>query len=180
VGVDAFGVPLKKLQRYSRRRFLHLSAAGLATVVLPAGRAGGARAAQVPAPPPAATAPRVLRKPPLAELDRIAQMYGMDLSQEELASFRNLMDGVLGSYRRLDQFAEPTLPVKYPSSAGYRPDASENKLNAWYWKCSIKGAGSGPLAGKKIAIKDNVCVAGIPMIARPCSKATCPTWTPRW
>jgi hypothetical protein len=38
------------------------------------------------------------------------------------------------------------------------------RLNAWYWRCSIKGAQSGPLAGKKIAIKDNVCVAGIPMM----------------
>ena len=64
----------------------------------------------------------------------------------------------------LDQFAEPTLPVKYQRDPGYRPPAAENRLNAWYWKCSIKGAQSGPLAGKKIAIKDNVCVAGIPMM----------------
>ena len=77
---------------------------------------------------------------------------------------RNLMDGVLASYRRLDQFAEPTLAVKYPRDAGFRPAASDNRLNAWYWRCSIKGATSGPLAGKKIAIKDNVCVAGIPMM----------------
>ncbi len=90
--------------------------------------------------------------------------YGLELSHDDLASFRNLMDGVLASYRRLDQFAEPTLPVRYPREPGYRPPASENRLNAWYWKCSIKGAQAGPLAGKKIAIKDNVCVAGIPMM----------------
>jgi amidase len=105
-----------------------------------------------------------LRKPPLTELERIARSYGLELSHDDLASFRNLMDGVLASYRRLDQFAEPTLPVKYLREPGYRPPASENRLNAWYWKCSIKGAQSGPLAGKKIAIKDNVCVAGIPMM----------------
>ena len=52
--------------------------------------------------------------------------------------------------------------MKYPRDAGFRPPASDNRLNAWYWRCSIKGATSGPLAGKKIAIKDNVCVAGIP------------------
>jgi amidase len=118
----------------------------------------------VQTPPPLETAPRALRKPPLDELQRIARSYGLKMSAEDLASFRSLMDGVLASYRRLDQFAEPTLPVKYPRTAGYRPPASENRLNAWYWKCSIKGATSGSLAGKKIAIKDNVCVAGIPMM----------------
>ena len=32
-----------------------------------------------------------------------------------------------------------------------------------YWKCDIKGAPDGILKGKKIAIKDNCCVAGVPM-----------------
>jgi amidase len=136
----------------------------LAATVLRASTATGAAAEAVQSPPPAATAPRVLRKPPLDELQRIATSYGLDLSREDLASFRGLMDGVLASYRRLDQFAEPTLPVKYPREPGWRPAAAENKLNAWYWKCSIKGASSGPLSGKKIAIKDNVCVAGVPMM----------------
>ena len=115
-------------------------------------------------PPLTATAPRILRKPPLPELERIAKSYNLALSRDDLTSFRNLMDGVLASYCRLDQFAEPTLAVKYPRDAGFRPPTSDNRLNAWYWRCSIKGATSGPLAGKKIAIKDNVCVAGIPMM----------------
>ena len=54
------------------------------------------------------------------------------------------------------------MAVKYPRDAGFRPPASDNRLNAWYWRCSIKGATSGPLVGKKIAIKDNMCGAGIP------------------
>ncbi|MBI3328913.1 MAG: amidase [Nitrospinae bacterium] len=114
--------------------------------------------------PPPTTAPRVLRRPPLRELQRIARAYGLDLAPEEITSLRDLMDGMLASYRRLDQFVEPTLPVKYPRDAGYRPTAEENRLNAWYWKCSIKGGPPGKLSGKKIAIKDNVCVAGIPMM----------------
>src|SRR6516225_5059579 len=151
--------------RASRRRFLQSGAAGVTATILKASTASGADSeAAVQSPPPAATTPRVLRKPPLDELERIAKSYGLDLSREDLASFRNLMDGVLASYRRLDQFAEPTLAVKYPRDAGFRPSASDNPLNAWYWRCSIKGATSGALAGKKIAIKDNVCVAGIPMM----------------
>ena len=156
---------MRRQSSYSRRQFFRVGAAGVATtMVVASGRGRGVARAAVQSPPPMNTAPRVLRKPPLDELGRIAKSYGLDASAEDLASFRNLMDGVLASYRRLDQFAEPTLPVKYPRDAGYRPPASENRLNAWYWKCSIKGATSGPLAGKKIAIKDNVCVAGIPMM----------------
>ena len=155
---------MRRQSIYSRRQFFRVSAAGAAaTMVVRPGRAHAA----VQGPPPFNTAPRVLRKPPLDELGRIAKAYDLDLSAEDLTSFRTLMDGVLASYRRLDQFAEPTLPVKYPRNAGYRPPASENRLNAWYWKCSIKGTPSGLLAGKKIAIKDNVCVAGIPMMNGP-------------
>ena len=39
----------------------------------------------------------------------------------------------------------------------------ENPYNAWYWKCEIKGAAKGLLAGKRVAVKDNICVAGVPM-----------------
>jgi amidase len=114
--------------------------------------------------PPSYTAPRILRKPPITELQRIAQAYGFDLTPEEAGAFRDLMDGVLASYRRLDQFVDPTLPVKYPRDAGHRPTAEGNPLNAWYWKCSITGAHAGKLAGKTIAVKDNICLAGIPMM----------------
>ena len=154
---------MKRPGTYSRRQFFQVGAAGVAASVVTASGSGPALAS-VQGPPPAATAPRVLRKPPLGELQRIAQSYNLELSQEDIVSFRNLMDGVLASYRRLDQFAEPTLPVKYRREPGYRPSADENRLNAWYWRCAIKGAPSGPLAGKKVAIKDNVCVAGIPMM----------------
>ena len=33
-----------------------------------------------------------------------------------------------------------------------------------YWKTDIQGASSGPLFGKTLAIKDNIAVAGVPMM----------------
>ena len=54
--------------------------------------------------------------------------------------------------------------MKYPRTPGYRPEGEENKYNAWYVKTTIKGAPSGKLAGKTIALKDNVCLAGVPMM----------------
>ncbi len=103
-------------------------------------------------------------KPTIEQLREIAHSYGMHLSDADLESFRGLMSATFESYRRIDQLSEPALPVRYARTGGSRPTAEENPLNAWYQRCSIKGAASGPLAGKRLAIKDNVCVAGVPMM----------------
>ena len=106
----------------------------------------------------------IVKTPTLDEIQTIASQFGLDLSEADLASFQGLMAGTLASYQRLQALPEPTLPVKYPRAGGYRPDRAEDPLNAWYQKCSVKGANSGLLLGKRIAIKDNICVAGIPMM----------------
>ena len=105
-----------------------------------------------------------VKRPTLDDLAYIAEGYNLNATEEDLESFRGLMAPVLASYARLDQLAEPSLPVNYPRGAGYRPDPEENPLNAWYWRCEIKGASGGLLAGKTVAIKDNVCVAGLPLM----------------
>ena len=51
-----------------------------------------------------------------------------------------------------------------PRSPGYRPSASENPNGAWYWKTDIQTGAQGLLSGRKIAIKDNIEVAGVPMM----------------
>jgi len=102
--------------------------------------------------------------PTLDELQTIAERYNLNLTPEDLEVYRGVIGGALGSYRRLAEMEEPKLPVKYGREKGYRPLPEDNPLNAWYWRCSIKGAESGKLAGKKIALKDNICVAGIPMM----------------
>ncbi|HZC84112.1 MAG TPA: amidase family protein, partial [Rubrobacter sp.] len=109
----------------------------------------------------------MIAKPPTTDqLRKIASDYGFHFDEAELETFRGLIEVVIDtSYQPIDQLAEvEPPPVKYPRSSGYRPTPEENPFNAWYWKCSIKGADSGPLAGKRIAIKDNICVAGIPMM----------------
>jgi amidase len=105
-----------------------------------------------------------VRIPSLDQLSRIALEYGFDMTDAELASFQGLMAGVLASCARLDQLVEPGLPVRYARTPGHRPPPEGNPLGAWYWRCSITGATGGPLTGKRVAIKDNVSVAGVPMM----------------
>ena len=84
----------------------------------------------------------MVKPPNIKQLKEIGHGFGLRLDEEEALSFVGLIDSTLASYNRLEQLAEPALPVKYSRLGSYRPDSEENSLNAWYWKCSIKGAES--------------------------------------
>ncbi|XP_078678540.1 urethanase-like isoform X1 [Branchiostoma floridae x Branchiostoma belcheri] len=109
------------------------------------------------------SAPAV-RTPSLQQLSRAADKFNLELDQAELQEFQNVMKGTLASYQRVDQLVEPVPPVKWPRTPGWRPGPEENPHNAWYWRTEITGAPSGKLQGKTVAIKDNVAVAGVPMM----------------
>jgi amidase len=88
----------------------------------------------------------------------------MHMGDEELKSYDALMQGNYAAYDIVDAMPDYVPAVTYPRTPGYRPEGDENKYNAWYVKTTIKGAASGKLAGKTVAVKDNVCIAGVPMM----------------
>lgn len=102
--------------------------------------------------------------PSTAMLSRIAERFGMDVSEEDLASYRLLAAGTVNACRFIERHPEKRLPVKYPRDGGWRPAPEENPQNGWYWRCNIKGSDDGVLKGLKVAIKDAVCIAGLPMM----------------
>jgi amidase len=104
-----------------------------------------------------------VKEPTAGDIADIAASFGMPLSRSDAESFLGLMQGVLASYRRVDEFAEPKPVVTYPRDAGHRPTAAENPLNAWAWRTDVRGAEEGPLAGRTVALKDTTCLAGVPM-----------------
>jgi amidase len=105
-----------------------------------------------------------VRTPTVEEILDIADGYGMTLTVQDAESYQGLMGGTIASYSRIDDLQEPKLPVKYPRTPGHRPAPEDNPYNAWYWKSEVQGKKSGPLKGKKIALKDNICLAGVPMM----------------
>src|SRR5438552_7990539 len=105
-----------------------------------------------------------VRLPSLEQIDKLGSNFGLVLSGDEVAAFQQAFKGPLASYGRLEELVAPNLGPIAPRSPGYRPSASENPYGAWYWKTEISTGAKGLLAGKKIAIKDNICVAGVPMM----------------
>ncbi|GAB2900400.1 amidase [Paraburkholderia jirisanensis] len=105
-----------------------------------------------------------VRRPTSAQLDEIASSLGMHLSEPELKSYLQLLQPNFDAYDLIDAMPDYVPRVTYPRTPGYRPTGEENRYNAWYVKTEIKGAPSGKLAGKTVALKDNVCLAGVPMM----------------
>jgi amidase len=104
-------------------------------------------------------------RPSSAELQEIARSNHFVISDDELPLFQELIDNALRSIERLDYLASSIKETELPGrDRGHFPTKEENPFGAWAWKCSIKERDQGPLAGKKIAIKDNVCVGGIPLV----------------
>jgi amidase len=105
-----------------------------------------------------------VKRPTLEQMMDIVESFGMNMPAERVAEFLSLMEGNFAAYDLVDQMPDEIPVVKYPRTPGYRPSAEENPLNAWYVKTDIQGAPTGKLKGKTVAIKDNVCVAGVPMM----------------
>jgi amidase len=105
-----------------------------------------------------------LRKPTVNDLHRIAATHHFTLGDEEVSAYQALMPDMFAALDALDQTPSNLPPITYHErDAGKRPSRQEDPLNAIVRRCSVKGAKSGKLAGKRFGIKDNVCIAGVPM-----------------
>lgn len=98
------------------------------------------------------------------ELRAVAAQCGLSLTDEDVSSFRGLMQGSIDAYNAVAGMPDEVPPVRYPRTPGYQPSPEENPRNAWYRKSVVKGADSGKLKGKTVALKDNIMLAGVPMM----------------
>lgn len=102
--------------------------------------------------------------PTPAKLKSAGKKLGLDMSDAESREACDLLQPLLGAYQFLDSAPDYLPEVRYPDRPYRFPDAAENPYRAWYVRTSIKGAPSGPLTGRKVAIKDVIFVAGVPMM----------------
>ena len=85
--------------------------------------------------------------PTPAQLRSVAEQCGLSLTDDDVASFRGLMQGSIEAYNLVAAMPDEVPEVKYPRTPGHRPSAEENPRNAWYRKSTVKGAASGKIKG---------------------------------
>lgn len=105
-----------------------------------------------------------VKRPTVDQLHAIVESLHMNMSSREVAEYLEIMEGTFQSYDRLTQLPDNLPPVRYPRTPGIKPSAADNPLNGWAVKSEVRGAAHGPLAGKRVVLKDNVCLAGVPMM----------------
>jgi amidase len=137
---------------------------------LPAATRAPAAAPRPSSSPPSAAAlsrgepMSMVKRPTLEQMSEIVASLHMSMSDHEVGDYLEVLEGTMQAYDRVDALPDYLPEVRYPRTPGSRPSAAENPLGAWYVKSEVKGAPYGPLAGKRVVLKDNICLAGVPMM----------------
>jgi amidase len=95
----------------------------------------------------------------------LAKSLGWNVDPDEISTLSEYLNTFTPGYEWLDATS------KKNNKTANQPDFSnrsylsptDNPYNGWFVKTSIPNSGSGSLAGKRIAVKDNIFVGGVPL-----------------
>lgn len=105
-----------------------------------------------------------VKAPTLDQLREVAADLGMSFSDDDFAQHLAALTPNIAAYNVIDRLPDEKPAVTYPRMPGYRPSGDENAHGAWHIKTTVQGAPKGKLSGKKVVLKDNICLAGVPMM----------------
>ncbi|AIJ24701.1 MULTISPECIES: amidase [Amycolatopsis methanolica group] len=104
-----------------------------------------------------------LSPPDRAKLAALSDHFGFGLSAEEIEEYGPAVAATFAAPERVEELYRRSAPP-VPERAWQKPDPDQNPCEAWYVTTSISESTEGPLAGRTVAVKDNVAVAGVPMM----------------
>ncbi len=105
-----------------------------------------------------------LALPTRQDLERLAGECGIDVAPAELDAFVELAARYVPAYDRLLELGAISQRSPARATRYSLPSAEQNRYGGWASRCTIRERADGSLAGKRVAIKDNICVAGLPML----------------
>jgi amidase len=103
-------------------------------------------------------------RPSTADIQASATHFGFHLDDAARTEFATIAGYTLGAYDIVDTLYDEVARPPEIERAYRFPEPPDNPLNAWYVTADIHPEANGPLSGKRVAIKDNIAVAGIPMM----------------
>ena len=108
----------------------------------------------------------MLRRPDVDEVGEYGRALGFDLTQTEARMIHARMMDTIALLETFDEFRidEKRPPMRFTDrDAGTRPSDVDDPFAVFIRRCSVKGAATGPLAGKTVGLKDHVALAGVPL-----------------
>ncbi len=103
-------------------------------------------------------------RPSPADIEAGARHFGFHLDADAVRDYRAAVGRTLASYDIVDELYAEVARPQAPDRSYRFPNSGENPLGAWYVTAEIASGAQGPLSGRTVAIKDNIAVAGIPMM----------------
>lgn len=105
-----------------------------------------------------------LRPPTSEEIRDLGTDLHLDLTDEEVADYRELVADMLDAYRTVRECGRPHDDATAPGTIVERGVRvrEDDPFNAWITRCVIEGE-SGVMDGWDVGVKDNIAVGGVEM-----------------
>lgn len=101
--------------------------------------------------------------PTAADVQGYAARHHLVLDDAAAAGMAAAVTASLASFDRIDELDAPSVELKHTvRDPGRPPREGEDPYNAVIRLCRVEGAPDGPLAGRTLAVKDCIAVAGVP------------------
>lgn len=96
-------------------------------------------------------------------LTRLAAENRLGIKTADMNIYHAAVGALLESWDKVEELYADLAP-EVPQRSWTRPTEEDNPLGAWYVRTEIQQTSDGPLAGMRVAVKDNTSVAGVPMM----------------
>jgi amidase len=99
------------------------------------------------------------------DVREFARAHRLELTDAEARSLAAAVEALIPALDSIDSLTpdpQPSVTRYRDRQFGDRPSRADDPLNAIVRRCRVRGAAAGKLAGKRIGLKDSVCLAGIP------------------